>query len=193
MRVLNRYYRITRFYEFMRSLAIKTGLVLGVLVTAYLLLNYFIPDAEIAFNTLATKLSPLFIFSLFFTSEFFLGLIPPEFFIVWTSKTMSPWFHVFLLGTLSYFVGLLTYYLGRKLFKITAVKKYLETKVSKHIKNLKRWGGVFIFIGAMLPIPYSMVSLTSGLINYKMKHYMVWSLFRYVRFFLYAIVVFRIM
>lgn len=193
MRILNRYYKITRFYKFMQSMALKTGLVLGILVLLYLLLDYFILDAEMLFHTFASKYSPLLIFSVFFTSEFFMGLIPPEFFIAWTSKTISPWFHVFLLGTLSYIVGLLAYYLGKRLFLIAAVKKHLETKVSKHIENLKRWGGVFIFIGAMLPIPYSIVSLTSGLINYKIKHYLIWSLFRYVRFFLYAVIVFKIM
>lgn len=193
MRILNRYYKITRFYQFMQSLALKTGVFLGILIILYLILDYFILDAEMVFNTFASKFSPVTIFSLFFTSEIFMGLIPPEFFIAWTSKTINPWLHVFLLSTLSYMVGLLAYYLGKKLFLLTAVRKYLETKVSKHIDNLKRWGGVFIFIGAMLPVPFSMVSLTSGLINYKIKHYLLWSMFRYVRFFLYALVVFRIM
>ncbi len=190
---MNRYYKITRFYQFMQSLALKTGVFLGILIILYLILDYFILDAEMVFNTFASKFSPVTIFSLFFTSEIFMGLIPPEFFIAWTSKTINPWLHVFLLSTLSYMVGLLAYYLGKKLFLLTAVRKYLETKVSKHIDNLKRWGGVFIFIGAMLPVPFSMVSLTSGLINYKIKHYLLWSMFRYVRFFLYALVVFRIM
>lgn len=174
-------------------MTIKTGLILGFLALLYILFDYFLHDTETLFHNFTSKYSPLMIFSVFFTSEIFMGLIPPEFFIAWTSKTINPWFHVFLLGTLSYIVGILAYYLGQMLFLLASVKKYLETKVSKHIHNLKKWGGLFIFIGAMLPIPYAMVSLTSGLINYKIKHYMLWALFRYVRFFLYAMVIFKLM
>lgn len=193
VRIWNRYLKITGFYGFIKKVALKTGLLLIVVVALYLALDHYFPNAETVFHSLVSKFPPLVIFSLFFTSEFFMGLIPPEFFIAWTSSTFNPWFHVFLLSTLSYIVGILAYFLGIKLFSFNSVRHYLETKVSSHIKNLKRWGGVFILIGAMLPIPYSMVSLTSGLINFRIQHYLLWSLFRYVRFFLYAIVVFKIM
>ena len=191
-KILNRYYRITRFYSFLRNVLIKTGIVLGLIIILYLLLNAFVPDAEAVFVSLTDKISPFFIFSIFFISEFLLGIIPPEFFLAWTSNTLSPWFHVFLLSTMSYIVGILTYYLGKNLYKIKFIKIYLEQKASKHIYNLRRWGGFFIFVGAMLPVPYSMVCLTSGLINYKVKHYLAWSLFRYLRFFIYAIIVFGV-
>lgn len=193
IRIWNRYFKMTGFYDFISSVTIKTSFVFLALIFLYLVMDYYFPDAEAIFHTFISKYPPLVIFSLFFTSEIFMGLIPPEFFIAWTSKTISPWFHVFLLGTLSYSVGIISYFLGIRLFSIIAVKRYLETKVARHIQNLKRWGGVFIFVGAMLPVPYSVVSLTSGLINYKIKHYLLWSLFRYVRFFLYATVVFKIM
>lgn len=191
IKILNRYYRITKFYSFMQNIAFKTVLILGLIILLYLALDHFIVDTEVLFNSLVSKFSPLLMFSIFFTSEFLLGLIPPEFFIAWTSKTINPWLHVFLLGSLSYLVGILAYYLGKFLFQLKAVKVFLEKRVSKYTHSLKKWGGFFIVAGAMLPIPYSMVSLTSGLINYHIKYYLFWSLFRYLRFFLYALVVFR--
>jgi membrane protein YqaA with SNARE-associated domain len=184
---------MTGFYTFLTQVTIKTGLILGFIVLMYLAFDYFLLDTETLFHNLTSNYSPLTIFSVFFTSEIFMGLIPPEFFIAWTTKTINPWLHVFLLGTLSYAVGILTYYIGQMLFLLSSVKRYLETKVSKHIHNLKRWGGLFIIIGALLPFPYAMVSLTSGLINFRIKHYMLWALFRYVRFFIYAVVIFKIM
>lgn len=184
---------MTRFYDFIKNIAIKTGLLIGLIIFIYFIIDFFIVDTESIFHSFASKYSPFMIFSVFFTSEMFLGLIPPEFFIAWASKTFNPWLHVFLLGTLSYIVGIMAYYAGQMLFLIDAVKRYMETKVTNYIRNLKKWGGLFIFVGAMLPVPYSLVSLTSGLIHYKIKHYMLWSLFRYVRFFLYAIVVFGLM
>jgi len=75
---------------------------------------------------------------------------------------------------------------------IPAIKNHIENKIAKHIVNLRKWGGLFVFIGAMLPIPHSVVSLACGLIKYNFKHYLLWALFRYVRFILYALVIFQI-
>src|SRR5690554_1343990 len=115
LRILNRYYRISKFYEFLKKATIKTGLLLGLIVVIYMVLNAIIPDAGALFTTLTSKISSLFVFALFFTSEFLLGFIPPEFFIAWTTKTINPWFHVFIFSTLSYLVGLLCFYLGKNL------------------------------------------------------------------------------
>ncbi|HZH73703.1 MAG TPA: VTT domain-containing protein [Mariniphaga sp.] len=190
IKILNRYYKITKFYTFLKNISIKAGMFLGLIILLYLTLDIFILDAEAVLNTITSKISPIFIFSIFFTSEFLLGIVPPEFFLAWTSNTINPWFHVFLFSSISYVVGILAYYLGKNLLKIKVIKTYIEQKASRHIYNLRRWGGFFIFVGAMLPVPYSMVCLTSGLINYKITHYLAWSLFRYVRFFIYAVIVF---
>jgi membrane protein YqaA with SNARE-associated domain len=192
MMILNRYYRITRFYQFISNMMIKTGIALGVFILIFFVFDYFILDTDAILQTIATKYSPMVIFSIFFTSELLMGVLPPEMFIAWSSKTLNPWFHVFLFGTLSYGVGLIAYYLGKVLIKVTAVKKFIEVKIAKHISNLRKWGGFFVFVGAMLPLPYTLVSLTSGLINFKIKHYMAWALFRYVRFFAYSLIIFKV-
>jgi membrane protein YqaA with SNARE-associated domain len=96
------------------------------------------------------------------------------------------------LATMSYVGGIISYFIGNRLFLIPAVKNHIENKIAKHISNLRKWGGFFVFVGAMLPIPHSVVSLASGLIKYNFRHYLLWALFRYARFALYALVVFRI-
>ena len=88
--------------------------------------------------------------------------------------------------------GIIAYYIGKSLFLIPSVKNHIENKIALHITNLRRWGGLFVFIGAMLPLPHSIVSLACGLINYNFKHYLLWALFRYVRFAIYALVIFQI-
>jgi membrane protein YqaA with SNARE-associated domain len=193
IKVLNRYYKITRFYDFLISISLKTGLVVGLFLLLFGILNYYFIDIDALLNTLVSKYSALLVFIVFFTSEALLGLLPPELFIAWSSKSINPWFYVFILGTLSYLGGLLAYYFGQWLFLISSVKKYVERKISRHIGNLRKWGGLFVFAGAMLPVPYSMVSFTSGIINYKFKYYMFWALFRYLRFFIYALIIFKIM
>ncbi|HSO88014.1 MAG TPA: VTT domain-containing protein, partial [Draconibacterium sp.] len=99
---------------------------------------------------------------------------------------------LFVLATMSYIGGIISYFLGNRLFLIPVVKNHIENKIAKHISNLRKWGGFFVFVGAMLPIPHSVVSLASGLIKYNFRHYLLWALFRYARFALYALVVFQI-
>lgn len=191
-KALHRYYKITRFYSFLKSTAYQGGIVIAFFVVALFLLEYFLLD----FNTLLTNLvetySPQIIFSFFLMSETILGLVPPEIFIAWSSKTISPWFFLFILATMSYLGGVIAYLIGKILFLIPAVKYHIETKIALHISNLRKWGGLFVFVGAMLPLPHSMVSLACGLIKYKFKYYLLFALFRYVRFVIYALVIFQI-
>ncbi|MBK8806601.1 MAG: VTT domain-containing protein [Bacteroidales bacterium] len=119
-------------------------------------------------------------------------MVPPEIFIAWASKSGAPWLYLFALASMSYLGGVIAYFLGNRLFLIPAIKNHIENKISLHIVNLRKWGGLFVFIGAMLPLPHSIVSLACGLIKYNFKNYLLWALFRYVRFVIYAFVIFQI-
>jgi len=190
--LINRYYKITRFYPFLKDIAVKGGITTIVFVIIILGLELFVLDINTYLNHLVASYSPQFIFSFFLISETVLGLVPPEAFIAWASKSVTPWSFLFVLATMSYVGGIISYFIGNRMFLIPSVKNHLENKIAKHIVNLRKWGGFFVFIGAMLPIPHSVVSLASGLIKYNFKHYLLWALFRYVRFVIYAIVIFQI-
>lgn len=190
--LLNRYYKITQFYSFLWSTAYRGGLVIAAFVLLLLGLEFFFLDTNSLLNELVTVYSPQIIFSVFLVSEAVLGLIPPELFIAWASKSVSPWLLLWALATISYVGGIIAYLIGNRLFLIPSVKNYLENKVANHIDNLRKWGGVFVLLGAVSPLPHSMVSLASGLIKYSFKQYLLWSLFRYVRFAIYALVIFQV-
>lgn len=192
LHVFNRYYRITKFYTFLKNIAIKGGITIVFFVTLLFALEYFFFDFNAMLDSLVTNYSPKVIFSFFLLSETVLGLVPPEIFIAWASKSASPWLFLFILATMSYVGGIIAYFLGNRLFLIPAVKNHIETKIAIHISNLRKWGGLFVFIGAMLPLPHSIVSLACGLIKYDFKNYLLWALFRYVRFFIYALIIFQI-
>jgi len=96
------------------------------------------------------------------------------------------------LASLSYFGGIVAYLAGNRLFLIPSVKNHIEIKIARHIVNLRKWGGLFVFIGAMLPLPHSIVGLACGLIKYKLKSYLLWALFRFVRFGIYGLILFHI-
>jgi membrane protein YqaA with SNARE-associated domain len=97
-----------------------------------------------------------------------------------------------ILATISYVGGIISYLIGNRLFLIPVVKNHIENKIAKHIVNLRKWGGLFVLLGAISPIPHSLVSLASGLIKYNFRYYLIWSLFRYARFVIYALVIFKV-
>ena len=190
--ILNRYYRITRFYPFLKNTAYKGATVASIFVLLLVSLEIFFLDFNLILNNLVDTYSPKIIYSVFLLSETFLGLVPPEMFIAWASKLEIPWLALFILATLSYIGGVISYFLGTRLFLIPSVKNHIENKIKKHIVNLRKWGGIFVFLGAVSPVPHSIVSLTSGLIGYNFKSYLLWSLFRYMRFIIYALLIFGI-
>ena len=143
-------------------------------------------------NQLVATYSSKFIFSLFLVSEIILGIIPPEFFIAWASRSFNPWLFLFVLATISYVGGIISYFIGNRLFLVPTIKNHIQNKIEKHIVNLRKWGGFFVLLGAISPIPHSIVSLASGLIKYNFKHYLMWSLFRYARFVIYGLIIFKV-
>lgn len=189
---LNRYYRITKFYDFLKKTAINGGLTIAVVVGIFIFLDYFLLDTKAVLQALVDNYSPKFILFIFFISETVLGLLPPEIFIAWSAKMSNPWFYLGLLAMWSYLGGICAYGLGSLTFKIPSVKKYIEDKIAIHIRNLKKWGGFFVLVGAMLPIPHSIVSFACGLIKYDFKNYILWAAFRFLRFFIYGLLIFNL-
>ncbi len=190
--LLNRYYKITQFYSFIKSTLYKGGSVMAIFVLILLGVDFFLLDINLLLNNFVENYSAQIVFPFFLLSETILGLVPPEIFIAWASKAANPWVFLFLLATMSYVGGVVAYLLGNRLSLIPSVKNYIENKVAKHIENLRKWGGVFVVLGAVTPLPHSMVSLASGLIKYNFKQYLLWALFRYVRFAIYAAIIFQV-
>ena len=192
MVALNRYYKITKFYDFLKSTAIKGGITIAVVLALFVFLEYYFLDTRAMLDALVNNYSRESILGVFYISETILGLLPPEIFIAWSAKMSHPWIYLSVLATLSYLGGITAYYLGTLTFKIKSVKAYLENKIAVHIKNLRKWGSVFVVVGALLPLPHSIVSFACGLIKYNFKHYLLWALFRFLRFYIYGLAIFSV-
>jgi len=190
--LLNRYYKITKFYSFLKNTAFKGSVAIIVFIIFLVGLEVFVLDFNSLLNHLVSSYSATFIFSFFLTSETILGIIPPEVFIAWASKSTNPWLYLLILATISYVGGIISYLIGGRVFLIPSIKSHIENKIAKHIVNLRKWGGLFVLLGAISPIPHSLVSLASGFIKYNFKYYLMWSLFRYARFVIYALVTFKV-
>jgi membrane protein YqaA with SNARE-associated domain len=102
----------------------------------------------------------------------------------------NPVLYLFILASLSYLGGAAAYWLGKLVGKIPSIQNRLENRIAKHITNLRKWGGFFVVIGALLPLPHAIVSFACGLIKYDFKNYLLWALFRFVRFAFYGWLIF---
>lgn len=192
IRLLHQYYSYTGFYSFVKSSIGKAIIPIILFIVALWIVHAFVIDFDDLFTSITTTFSPIAILSVFFASESILGLIPPEIFIAWADQTQTPIFYLTMLATLSYAGGIISYFIGRAIANMPSVYEYLELKMYKHVKMIRKWGGFLIVVGALLPIPFSMTSIAAGLIKYDFKHYLLFGLLRFVRFYLYAVVIFNV-
>jgi membrane protein YqaA with SNARE-associated domain len=192
LRLLHQYYSYTGFYSFVKTSLVKALLPISIFIISLWLINEFFIDFSDLFTSIST-LNPLIILAVFFASESLLGLIPPEIFIAWAGKTEMPVFSLTMLAVLSYLGGIISFFIGKGISKMPSVYNYLEVKMNKHVKMIRKWGGFLIVVGALLPIPFSITSIAAGLIHYKFKNYLLFGLFRFVRFYLYALVIFNVL
>ncbi|MBU46114.1 MAG: short-chain dehydrogenase [Flavobacteriales bacterium] len=189
----HRYYKITRFYSFLKNTAYQAFFIIVIFVLLLMAVNFLIIDLNLLMYHIIERYSPKIIILCFLISESILGLIPPEIFILWSSKSGSPILFLFALATVSYIGGVVSYFIGVCISMMPDVRRHLEQKIKQHIINLRKWGGLFIVLGAISPIPHSIVSIGAGLINYKFQYYLLWSLFRYLRFVIYYLIILQVL
>src|SRR5699024_2123405 len=104
----------------------------------------------------------------------------------------QPVVYLTLLATMSYVGGIFSYFIGKWILTIPKVYDYVQDKMAKHLRHIRKWGGFLIVVGALLPIPYSMTCMAAGIINYRFVNLLLFGLLRFVRFYLYAIAIFSV-
>ena len=191
-RLLHQYYSYTGFYSFVGKSVKKSIIPVVLIVVALILLNKYVFNINDGLKLITETFSTTGIFTVFFLSESFLGLIPPEIFIAWSKKTTDPVLYLSVLAMLSYIGGIISFFIGKSIAKIKSVKNYFENKMAKQLKNTRKWGGFLIVAGALLPIPFSITCIAAGMIQYPFKSLLLFGSLRFVRFAVYAIAIFQI-
>ncbi len=161
--------------------------VAGILIV----IHFFVQDIPTLLEMAVEKLPDYGVLAFFYVSETILGLIPPELFIAWAGKTASPILNLFLIALFSYLGGMTAYFIGRRVLKIPSIHYYLEVKMSKQLVMARKWGGILIAVGALLPLPFSISSLVAGMLNYDFKWWIIIGLLRFVRFAIYGAAIFQ--
>lgn len=190
-RLLHQYYSYTGFYKFVGNSVKKAILPILLVVAAVLALDFYVLDLNKLLVTITETFPPTGIIAIFFLSESILGLVPPELFIAWAGKSSFPISYLSLLAAASYLGGIVSYFIGVSITKLPAIHRQMEENLAVHIKNTRKWGGFLIIVGALLPIPFAITSIAAGFIRFPFISYLLFGLLRFVRFYLYALVIFE--
>jgi membrane protein YqaA with SNARE-associated domain len=143
-------------------------------------------DLDPIFQDIVDNVHDIIVFALFTVSELFFGIIPPEVFMIWAIKHEPFILYISLLAVLSYLSGIMAYKMGSYIHSFERVKNYIDVRIQKYVKMLKRWGGVLIIAGAILPIPYASVCMAAGLVQYNFRSYLLYGLVRILRYYVYG-------
>lgn len=191
------YLRRTGLFQFLGENLLKLGMIIAVFVGSVVLMERYLITLKEIFVLIVDNVEVWAVFLLFTLSESFLGILPPDFFIVWSKELsydiqVNAWLLVGLLAFLSYLGGLISYVIGVKVIQIPKIHQWTLEKYGSLFKNLNKWGGFFVVISALLPVPFSIVMLICGITSYPIKWAAYLSLFRFVRFFGYALFLFML-
>ncbi len=185
------YYKRTGFYNFLTKTLTKLGIVVGIFLALYFVVDSVV-DIDSFFHRLIDQTPQSLVLLLFAISETVLGLIPPDFFILWAKAHAQPYFMVGVLALLSYLGGIGAYGIGVWLASWPKVKEFVTERYVKEMAMVRKWGGFFIVLAALFPLPFAVVSTLVGIIRFDFKLFLLFGLFRFLRFFLYALVLFQL-
>lgn len=161
----------------------------ALIMIAFLLLESYLED-NFQHTIEAIQDKPLILFGAFFSSEVFFGLVPPEFFmIVWILHKIPLHQYVInlsILTVLSYLSGVIGYYVGKNFSKLPLYKRIHQKYLLQYDRQLKRYGGYLVFVGAVTPIPFSATCMLAGSVSFKFKDFLLISIARVIRFAFYG-------
>jgi len=177
---------------FLRQLG-KGFLFLLVIIGGYILASkYFGFDLKEIMGPLYER--PTLVFSLFLVSEFVFGIIPPEFFMIWSQRhgDLSVFMNnVSLLMVISYVAGVFGYWFGAYL-NTTRIYRLVKKRIfGKFEKHFYKYGGFLVIVAAVTPIPFSGICMLVGSLRYPFNKFLLFAMARFVRFTVYAAIIWQ--
>ncbi|MBR9998027.1 MAG: VTT domain-containing protein [Cyclobacteriaceae bacterium] len=137
----------------------------------------------------------LIVFLIYTVSEIVFGIIPPEVFFIWSTRSgdvVQYVYYIFLLALISYAAGILGFWIGVKLNQ-TIIYRWIKRRyLLKYQKYLNKYGFFLIIVASLTPLPYSAISMLMGSVSYPFKKYALYALFRFLRYGVYSIIFWEI-
>lgn len=170
-------------YRYMGWSALKIIILYVITIVPIVLLIKHFFDFDAIFHYITGHFSFLGVLITFSLSESFLGMIPPDIFVIWSVNFDHPYLLLMFLGLLSYGGGIVSYYIGYGLSRTPRIKRFSERALKKYIRLVDKWGGAFVIIAALFPFtPYSMIVIAVSLLKFPFSRYLLFGMARLTRF-----------
>jgi len=182
------YFKRTGFYTEVGKSLFNFILLLAVIVGLFLIAEKTIIDIDEVFNYLVHHVARWLVFLVAFGAEILLGLIPSDLFIIWSEGLPHPWLALTILAVMSYLAGIITFGFGKLIRKNKKVNDYFTMRFEKHIRNTKKWGGWLVAAAALTPLPFTLIMVVIGMMNYPVKRMLLWSSLRIPRYYLMGLI-----
>ena len=181
------------FYNYFTKNLLKGFVYLAVLVLFLILFkNYF----QEQYDAIEYWVSDDYVLMLviFLVSEVFVGILPPELFMIWSLDDPKN-VYVMIVGVMtiiSLLAGWINYWIGKKISTKAFFHRIFKRRLRKFQKRYEQYGGGFIVVAALTPLPFSLISLFTGSMSYPAHKYLIYSSFRILRFIVYGILVWHL-
>lgn len=184
-----------KFFNY-RSRFLLKNLLKGLIALTVIVISYILLQKYTSFDVFMSYIGrwPLVVYSVFILSEVIFGIIPPEFFMIWSIKNGA--FEIYglnvaLLASISYLAGVLGYFIGTRLKDAGFLKKFFQRYIKRYRNTLNRYGGFLIFVGAVTPVPFSAICMLVGATNYNFSRFLLIAATRFLRFAAYSVVIYH--
>ncbi|MEN7548977.1 hypothetical protein AAG747_13725 [Rapidithrix thailandica] len=137
---------------------------------------------------------PVLMYGIFLLSETILGLIPPEFFMIWSMEEQLYLYllKLLLLAFFSYMGGGIAFWYGKYFNHTAFFQKLLQRKTfKKYLQYYQKFGGILILISAVTPLPFAFISALSGSLGFTFSTYCKFASFRVFRFLVYGFILWQ--
>ena len=181
------------FYNYFSQNLIKGFVYLIVLIGLLILFkSYF----KTQYDTIEHWVSDdyLLMLVIFLISEILIGILPPELFMIWSIDDPG---HVYtiiviVMALLSIGAGWINFGIGKVISSKDFFDRFFNKRLKKYQQRYDQYGAGFIIVAALTPLPYSLISLVTGSMDYPIRKYLIYSSFRILRFVVYGIVIWNL-
>jgi len=164
----------------------------AVFITVYIVYSEDIKVYQKEINQLGDNL-PLLL-SIFTVSEIVFGILPPEIFmLIWQSNGILSTYiiNLAILTIISYGAGVLGYYIGKTFSKTNLYQKIHVRYLHQYDRQLKKYGGYLVLVGAVTPVPFSATCMLAGSVNLSFRNFLLICISRIIRFAAYGCMVWK--
>ena len=167
---------------------------MAVLLLAYIFLKKIVISNDFDAWIEPFYAQPIIIYLIYFGSEFFFGIIPPELFMIWAinkANITNYFVNVAFFAAVSYALGYITFLIGQFLYKRVSFR-YFRLRFMKNLSpQLRKYGLFLIIVAVLTPLPWSAICLLVGSAGYPALRFLRYALFRLVRFAIYGYIIFQ--